>query len=535
MMSQSMQPLLTKTAAVAAVQPCLRPVALPELPPPDVTQLRSRQKPIWLALHFSAWPMAAMLSGMAGQHSLRLREQPFAVIDTDRKRRVLVCNERARMRGLRPGHSLNAAIALCSELQVAVRDLDREATLLEATARNCQRYTSTVSIEPPNELLLEVRGSLRLFGGVAALVKTVLDDFAVREIAVSAAVASTARGALWLSRTTRAPQIIRPRDLQAALACLPISVLQWSPDITLRLSRCGARTIGDLRRLPRGALSRRIGAGHVRELDAALGRQPDLRRTVLELPEYRDRVVLDAEIETTGLLQPLLEARLVALERFLTARTLALTGLVIELVHRQPPVTTVQMGLAMPTADMRHLQVLIRERLSTLQIPSPILELRMQVSNLVPAECRSQQLFHAGQRQGEGLEQRLTRLLETLESRLGRQAVSALQIVADHRPERAQSQTQITQAQITLTVSPDIPEWLPQRPLWLLRGPTTLGSTLPAELTVLSGPEAIEAGWWDAGSCRREYFIARDRQGALCWIFRDLAEPGGWYLHGWFG
>ena len=336
-MPEPAQPLLAETAAVASVPPCLHSVAVPA--PPSVPLPRLRRKAVWLALHFSSWPMAAVLSGMTEQHSTRLRAQPFAVIDTDRKRRVLVCNEQARARGLRPGHSLNAAIALCSELQVAVRDLDREAVLLEAAARNCQRYTSTVSIEPPNELLLEVRGSLRLFGGVEVLVKTVLDDFVARGIAVSAALAPTARSALWLSRGTQSLQIIRPRALPLALARLPVSVLQWPQDITLRLSRFGVSTVGDLRRLPRGGLARRIGARYLTELDAALGRQPELRRTVAELPSFRDRVVLDAEIETTGLLEPLIATRLVALEHFLTTRTLALTELVIELVHRAPPVT----------------------------------------------------------------------------------------------------------------------------------------------------------------------------------------------------
>ena len=534
MMPERAQPL-AETPAVALPQPILQSVAAPTSLPPSAPQPRLRRKAVWLALHFSSWPLAAVLSGMSERHSTELQAQPFAVIDTDRKRRVLVCNERARTRGLRPGHSLNAAIALCSELQVALRDLDREAALLEAVARDCQRYTSTVSVEPPNELLLEVRGSLRLFGGVEALVKTVLDDFTARGMAVEAALAPTARSALWLSRATRSLQIIRPRALPLALAGLPIRVLQWPQDIMVRLSRCGISTVGDLRRLPRDGLARRIGARHLSELDAALGKRPDLRCSVVEQPRYRDRVILDAEIETTGLLEPLLAARLVALENFLVARTLALTELVLELVHRSPPVTRVQIRLAMPTAAMSHLQVLLRERLGNLQISSPIIELRMHVVNLVAASCRSQQLFHSGQGDGLAVQQRLARLLETLESRLGSEAVNALQVVADHRPEHAQSHRPIAPTDPTRHAA--IPEWLPQRPLWLLREPTWLGVTLRAEeLVILSGPESIVSGWWDAASCQREYFIARTRHGALHWIFRDLAAPqGGWYLHGLFG
>jgi protein ImuB len=437
---------------------------------------------------------------------------------------------------------MNAAIALCSELEVASRDPRREAALLEATARACQRYTSTVSIEPPNQLLLEVRGSFRLFGGVQALLDAVRDDFAARGIALSAALAPTARSALWLSRAAGPAQNVSPQALPAALMRLPIELLRWPPEVTQRLRRFGVTTLADLRRLPRGGLARRIGAQYLLELDAAFGRQPELRRVIMELSRYRDRVVLDAEIETTGMLEPLIETRLLLLERFLITRTLALSELVLELVHRVQPLTRVHLGLALPTLDMSHLQTLIRERLNAMQLPAPIVELRLRATRLVAASGCSRQLFNAGG-ESEGLQQRLARLVETLESRLGKQALRALRVVADHRPEQAQAHTCIaTGALAPMATMPaqggfQLPECLPQRPLWLLGEPVPLR---PEDCVMLSGPESIECGWWDAKPCHREYFTARLRSnqgqhGALCWIFREPGSGGQWFLHGLFG
>ena len=64
-------------------------------------------------------------------------------------------------------------------------------------------------------------------------------------------------------------------------------------------------------------------------------------------------------------------------------------------------------------------------------------------------------------------------------------------------------------------------------------------------LSLLSGPERIEAGWWDAGLAERDYFIAEAADGALVWIYRARlplsAQSGsdsgrsGWFLHGRFG
>lgn len=529
------QTALPLPAEPAAAVPCLQPVVVTTRPPPAAPQLHVRRKAVWLALRFPAWPLVAVLAGASEQQRAVFQAQPFAVIDQDRKRRVLVCNEHARSCGLRPGHALNAAIALCGDLQVAERNMQREAELLETAARSCQRYTSTVSIEPPNQLLLEVRGSLRLFGGVVMLVKRVLDDFQSRGITAHAAVTPTARSALWLSRCGQSQQIILPRALPAKLAQLPIEILHWPPEVTLRLSRFGVGTLADLRRLPRGGLARRIGAQHLLELDAAFGKQPELRRSVAELPGYRDRVVLDAEIETTGLLEPLIAQRLVSLEQFLIARTLALTELEIELVHRIAPPTKVHTGLAMPSTDMSHLQTLLRERLHAVQLPEPILELRLRAVNMVPAVCRSRQLLQSGREPGEGVQQRVARLMETLESRLGKHALRALRVVADHRPEHAQSHAPLTGA-TPYDAKVSVPEWLPQRPLWLLREPEPL-KALESTLRLESGPETIEAGWWDNQPCKREYFIARCKQGALHWIFRDLTATSGneWYLHGLFG
>jgi protein ImuB len=60
------------------------------------------------------------------------------------------------------------------------------------------------------------------------------------------------------------------------------------------------------------------------------------------------------------------------------------------------------------------------------------------------------------------------------------------------------------------------------------------GSRPAAEWQILQGPERIETGWWEAAPIRRDYYIARYRDHAHGWIFRDLFMPTVWYLHGWF-
>ena len=62
-------------------------------------------------------------------------------------------------------------------------------------------------------------------------------------------------------------------------------------------------------------------------------------------------------------------------------------------------------------------------------------------------------------------------------------------------------------------------------------------------LTLLAGPQRIEAAWWGVMALR-DYFLAHSAQAGLLWIYRERLtargidgdkQAGAWYLHGVFG
>jgi protein ImuB len=421
---------------------------------------------------------------------------------------------------------------LCAETQFLPRHHVRERQLLDEIAVIGQRYTSSVSIQPPNELLLEIRGSLRLFSGIAALMDRVRNDLQGQGLRSQLAVSATAQSALWLARTSGEPKCVAPRDLVANLSRLPIAVLMWPTDIELRLSRFGVLTIGDLLRLPRGGLARRIGYERLAELDRALGRQPEVRHHFVVPEQYEDRVPLDFEIETTGLLSVVIERRLERLHTFLSRRNLAIDRLQVRLNHREHPITEVHVGLANATADMTHVAQLLRERLTRVQLPAPVRSLAIQASQLHRATNATGDLFLSKGRTLDMLSAQ-GRLLERLRSRLGPDAIRRLQARADHRPEFAQSAPLANIDQGTPTYTPPITA---PRPLWFLTKPRVIRSLRKTGAQhELIGPEKIEAGWWDEELVCRDYFRARSAAGALGWIYRDREHQGVWHLHGLFG
>jgi protein ImuB len=54
-------------------------------------------------------------------------------------------------------------------------------------------------------------------------------------------------------------------------------------------------------------------------------------------------------------------------------------------------------------------------------------------------------------------------------------------------------------------------------------------------LDLLRGPERIESGWWDGADATRDYYVARDPQGSLLWIYRECEGARRWFLQGVFG
>ena len=85
----------------------------------------------------------------------------------------------------------------------------------------------------------------------------------------------------------------------------------------------------------------------------------------------------------------------------------------------------------------------------------------------------------------------------------------------------------------------------PLNPTWLMAGPEalTVQHNIPfykSPLTLLDGPHRIETGWWgeamgDGKLVLRDYYIARNAQTGLVWIYRERlsGRPGGppneWY------
>jgi protein ImuB len=243
---------------------------------------------------------------------------------------------------------------------------------------------------------------------------------------------------------------------------------------------------------------------------------------------FSARLQLPGEVtETEGLLFPL--NRLVLdLVGYLRAVGGGVERMTVGLGHPRGPATGLTVGLAGPSRDPRHLQLLLRERLQGLPLPSPVESMSLNAGQVVPLAGRSLDLFEGAGRAEEDWRQ----LVDRLRARLGPEAVYGLSLVADHRPERAWSPGAGGKG-----AGPPGPG---RRPLWLLETPRALEAPddrprWGGALALQGGPERIEGGWWDGQDVARDYYVAESEAGERLWVYRDRCPPHGWFLHGLFG
>jgi len=431
-----------------------------------------------------------------------------------------------------------AATALAPQLAVHPRNTAEETEGLLGLAGWAAQFTPSVALELPDALVLEVSGSLGLFGGLKRIATGLREGCARMGFTALIAAAPTPRGAAWLARTGREILMADPTRLEEALATLPMRVLAGDADTFEALAAIGATRVADVLNLPRAGLARRFGPRLLDDLDRALGRTPDPRTFFVPPATFGARLELPAEVTQAEALLFAARRLFVQLEGFLAARAAGVRRLVLRLFHREARFTEVPIGFVAPSRDAVHFTTLARERLATLALPDPVRALALAADDIVPFAGEPLALFADGAHAPGDWQ----KLVERLRARLGTAAVHGVAVAAEHRPEYASAPSPLTRERGTSSArSPQAVDRAEMglRPFWLLPAPRPLAEidAVPhhgGPLRLLAGPERIESGWWDGIDVARDYFVAQAPDRSLVWVYRERRAPGGWFLHGLF-
>lgn len=524
---------------------------------------------LWIGLHLPLLSLEAFCALLRPGAS----SPPLGPVALQAQHRIVAANAAAVARGVVPGMKRATALALVPELVLGQADPRRDAEALQAVAHVLLAFTPMVVPVPPDGVLAEVQASLRYFGGAARLWQRLADALSPLGHQVQQAHAPSALGALLLARAHAHAGAGPPRHLTRAPLCpagpgaadpawaelhqrlerLPAAWLAEDETARAQMEAMGLRTLADCRRQPRGGLTRRFGPGLLAALDRAWGLAPDPLEPLAPPLRFHAQAELWARADSTDALLGGAHVLLTRLLAWAQARHARVQRFVLLLHHESrlrsgadgpagAHVSPIEIALAEPTGDARHLRAVLQERLAREPLAAPVHTMGLACDEPVLGAPPNGELFPslAGQREG------LLRLVERLQARLGADAVQRLAVQADHRPERA-SVLETVRGGIGMQAAAPVPSGpAPRltRPAWLLAQPLPLSERQSRlwlaghPLHLLAGPERVETGWWDGDHVCRDYFIAQQHDGALLWVYRLRPAPPagtpGWFLHGRF-
>ncbi len=399
-------------------------------------------------------------------------------------------------------------------------------------ASRVRRITPLVSLEPPRALVLEIGGSLKLWGGIDPIKHALGKELDRRRLTAHLCMAPTALAALWLARGGQ-EDVLSGQQLTGRLGALPLAVTGWPDATQLLLKKMGIRTVGDCLRLPRGGFVRRVGKRYLDDLDKSLGR-PDLRAEFCPDQRFSSIVEFQEEVTEPEVIANAGRKLIHRLADALHAHQAQITSCQYGFHHLRRPATVTRINLVMPTYESKKITDLFLSRLETLSLPAPVTALSLTTGKSEPMTGVNSTLFPACT--DIALKTTLGELIARLHTRFSAEDIYGLGLAEDHRPEAAWSRSKDVRAGPAAAVA-DSPGY-PRRPLWLLPEPVGVASADGGRkpLRLKSGPERVEAGWWEGRDTSRDYYIASGSKGERLWVYRDrYRDRSGWYLHGIFG
>src|SRR5579862_1973562 len=466
--------------------------------------------------------------------------------------RIVAANAAARAAGIRRDQLVSAALALAPDVAMRERDVAAEEAALADIATLVLAFTPDVALAPPCAIVAEIAGSARLFGGLSTLVDRI--DHAVRSRGydLQTAIAPTPAAALLLARAGRATPVLDRDALPAALAPLPLALLDLDADTLATLKAAGITTFGGAQSLPRAGFARRFAPSVADMLDRALGLVADPRVPYRPPPHFERRLTLPAPADTVEALGFAVNRLVGDLAQWLLARGLGVVRMSLSLVHeryvreRGTPPTIASFALGAPARESAHLIGVLGERLARIALPAPVEAIVLASDETAPLAGRNLGLLPEDIADGV-----VVPLVDRLRSRLGDRAVAVLATQDEHRPEHAASEMQAVFANSRrhhratpsrrpkkTTPHAESNASHPPRPILLLDEARPLAALLETSpWTLRDGPERIESGWWDGRDCRRDYFVAENPDGEIVWIYRDHrygTDDGEWFMHGLF-
>lgn len=468
---------------------------------------------------------------------------------------IYALDPRASKLGLHKGQPLANARAMVPDLAVIAANPAVDAQCLESIANWCDRFTPFVALAPPDGLCCDITGATHLFGGEAAMAKTIEAALGKQRFAVRTAIAGTAAAA-WALSHYASGTIAAPGTEAQVLAPLPVDALNCSSETCHALRRAGLKTIGQTAKRNRAELTARFGKAFAVSLERALGKSDEPISPRRPMPDFMAEQKFADPVTSQEVIAATLNTLATTLSHILETRGLGARTLNAVFFRADGALYRTSIQTGAPTRDPVQIERLFRTKLDSLADP---LDPGFGFDLIRLEASQTEQCAQGVNNFDDNAEAKreIAQLIDRLSTRFGAHRVLRPQAQDTHIPEGA-SVTVPAQSRERTGIAWQkraAPQESPSRPLRLFRKPEPIA--VVAEMpdgpplrfrwrqvlhtaTKAEGPETIAMEWWrhPENLPARDYFRVEDEQGRRFWLFREndsqTSLPPRWFVHGVF-
>lgn len=482
----------------------------------------------WLYIHFPC----LQLDGLLSQQS---ESTPVCIIDV-KQNKVLQLNLAAKQQGITQGMGLASAVALSAELTIVEYQAEQEAKRLNELAQWLYQVVADIALFVPNGLAFNVKGMLALYRNLDNYWRAIAKVLKQQKVHYTMALAHSPTAARLLAKSAQwtPEQMISLATNQTSeiaikphLAQLPVERLEIHPQQIEQLHRLGVHQLAQLWQLPNKELGRRFGIELLNYL-AKIDAKVDVGLTYYQPPKFFHKYLeLFHEINQAQVLLFPLKRMVQEMSDFLLKHEWVITELMIQLEYREHVSSEIVIGSAQGEYQTERWLNLISLKIESFQLTAPVVGISLKTAQMIAKHQVTADLL--AEQHGSNKSMSNNQLVSILQAKVGKAHIQRLTLKADHRPEYAFNAKAIAPDQSLQQEQQEQQSDIPKnRPLILLPKP----QPLTQGYTLINGPERIRSAWWGKHSIYRDYFIANDNNGSLCWLFND--PENGWFLHGYF-
>lgn len=458
------------------------------------------------------------------------------------QQRVHCINKASLQSGVERGMSISHALLINPSLELHHRDDLLERQKLQELSYWAYRFTSRISQHNDHTLILEIGKSSKLFNGLEHILNLIKKDLLQFKIDAFLGLAETPKASVLLSLENH-QQLETSRN---QLNKISLSHLEIPPKKIAQLQHCGFKTLGEIKNIEYADLGLRFGQDLLDYLRLVEGDLADPQETITPPEVFHACADFAEPIHNVTWIQQQIDRLLNDLAHFIKSRQLLCRSFVWQFYHENNRlIKTIEIGISSQKNLNTTLKQLSDIKLQSIKLDWEFSRIELSCRDLLPVLLFDNDLFDPKPNR-----EQFQQLRDKLISRLGNKSLYGIEALQEHLPEISNRQfdkhtyspleksvaEKPTNYRVNTTADQALPE-LNDEPLWLLDQPLKLAKQamkpiLKGPLTLIHGPNRVSTQWW-VKLQSRDYFIARQSNGRLLWIYFDRVKKN-WFVHGLF-